>query len=554
MASTFQRTKPLRAAVYTRVSQDRLRGTKREGVSADSQEREAGPVARAEGWELLDESYCDNDVSASPYAKKVRKNWSRLIADIEADAFEVLITWESSRGSRKLSEWAGFLELVRDHGILIHVISHGQTYDVRRKRDWKILAEDGVDAEYASHETSDRVKRLKADARTEGRPDGSYAFGWMRNYDPKTRELLNQAPDHDEWPTVVEIIDRLAAAEPQGAIAVDLNRRAMLPDDDPDYKPLRRGFLWRPDSIRRTAINPTHIGKIPEANFTGDPDDLFDAEWGPLVSARYNTGTADEEKQFVEKWRKVQRVLTDPGRSSWKPGRVKWELSGILGCFMCRGVHTLNKNERGMKSYRCHGMLSTGVPTGSSGCTSVKKEWAETAVRALLVERLILADLFEPAVAQDSADTAAARARVDQLKKRLETARDKAVEEVISWDDYAHAKATLQPQIERALADAETKDVEVLPVFQPFTDLTRKVGRREARRLVADMIEGMLVQQRRELIRGVFDGLYLKKGLRNNRTFDPSRLVYRWRGCADHEGADWRETCSLDCLGSEAGE
>src|SRR5690625_1221257 len=544
---------PLRAAIYTRVSSDKRRGTALEAISTSSQEREGRAVIQDKGWRLIGMPYCDNDISASPYATKEREDWPRLLEDLKSDAFDVLLIWESSRGSRTLSEWALFLETARHKGVLIHVISHERTYDVRRSRDWKTLASDGVEAEHSSNETSDRVRRLKSALRAEGRPDGQFPFGWRRRYDPRTRVLLEQIPEPDEVQAVLEAIDRLHAGESIIQVASDFNCRTSLDKDDPMLIPLRRGWLWRPDTVRRTALNPTHVGKIPRLEFYSDFDRLPDAQWAPLISPQYGTGTADEEAAFVAKWRELSAALHAPERRRARPGGAKYWLAGLAVCGVCQGIMGVKWNQRKDHSYCCRGIFANGTPTDTSGCASVKMAWADDVIYKLLVERLSMGDLIDPATAQDDAAAVAAQAHAAQLQASLDEALDQATALNISWDTYAKAEARLLPKIEAALETAREKDAVVLPVFRSFARCARGIERDQARLLVAEMLDGMQIAQKRELVRGVFDAIWVRKGRRGIKVFDPSRIVYRWSGCGVHAGAGREESCALSCLDLDSG-
>jgi site-specific DNA recombinase len=53
-----------------------------------------------------------------------------------------------------METWGGFLKRCRKHGVLIHATCHDTTYDPRKPRDFRSLAEDGVDAMYESDKTS----------------------------------------------------------------------------------------------------------------------------------------------------------------------------------------------------------------------------------------------------------------------------------------------------------------------------------------------------------------------------------------------------------------
>ncbi len=139
-------TSTLTVREYLRVSLDKS-GRQR---SNDEQHDDNQRAADEHGWKL-GKPYRDTG-SASRYASKRRDDFDRLVADLEGDRFgaQVLILWESSRGSRRLSQWALFLELLEERGVAVHVTSHGRTYDLTKPRDRRTLQEDGTDAEYES--------------------------------------------------------------------------------------------------------------------------------------------------------------------------------------------------------------------------------------------------------------------------------------------------------------------------------------------------------------------------------------------------------------------
>ena len=119
------------AREYLRVSLDRS-GRQR---SNEDQHTDNERAAETHGWRLA-KPYRDVG-SASRFASKRRDDFDRLVADLQADRFGagVLILWESSRGSRRLSEWALFLELLEERQVLVHVTSHARTYDLTNPRD-----------------------------------------------------------------------------------------------------------------------------------------------------------------------------------------------------------------------------------------------------------------------------------------------------------------------------------------------------------------------------------------------------------------------------------
>ena len=171
----------LQAREYLRVSSDKS-GELR---SVDEQHTENERAADRESWTLGAPYVEPGAISASRYSRKARPGFDALCADLKAGIFGagVLILWESSRGSRRLSEWARFLELLEDHGILVHVTSHGRTYDLSRPRDRRSLQEDGTDAEYESGKISERVTRAMASNAKNGQPHGRVPYGYRREYE-----------------------------------------------------------------------------------------------------------------------------------------------------------------------------------------------------------------------------------------------------------------------------------------------------------------------------------------------------------------------------------
>ena len=97
----------------------------------------------------MGEAYSDVSVSASRYSRKTRGDFARLLADLDHDRFraDLLVLWESSRGSRRVGEWATLVDLLEDRGVHVYVTTHARFYDPANARDRRSLMEDAVDAE-----------------------------------------------------------------------------------------------------------------------------------------------------------------------------------------------------------------------------------------------------------------------------------------------------------------------------------------------------------------------------------------------------------------------
>lgn len=397
------------AGVYPRCSKDR-----NDQASVSEQEELGLARCATEGWEprLYDK---DNDRSASRYAKQDREDWPRLLADLGAGLLDVIWLWESSRGDRKLAEWAAFLDLCRGRGVLIYVETHHRAYDMRIPRDWKTMAEDGVANAYASEETSQRVRRGLAGAAARGRPHGPADYGYIRRYDPVTSKYVTQEPHPETGPVVAEIISRAARRDPVAAIARDLDARGVRPPKAP-FGPLPERSRWSRQTVREIALNPAYAGcrRLPGGELVRG--------WEPIVGMEIHLAAA--------------AVLGDVSRSCQRPGRQERLLSYLATCAGCGGQLAGGKDYAGRQAqYRC----------ADRGCIHVSQEWLDELVTAEVLDALSApgaAALYRG----DDEEAARHRAQAERLRAEL----DEWAAADITPRAYQIREAKLMPQIRRA--------------------------------------------------------------------------------------------------------
>jgi site-specific DNA recombinase len=435
---------PLPAAVYTRQSQGRER-------SIEEQEAAGRAACDTGGWRVA-EVYTDT-TSASRFARKERTGWERLLTDLEEGRFAVLVMWESSRGDRDPESWMGLLRRCRERSVLIHVVSHDRTYDVANARDWRTLAEDGVDSAYESEKTSLRLQRAMSANAVRGRPHGVTLYGYERIYDQHTRELEIQREDPRNAPVVREIFARVAGGDPVSRIAEDLNARGTASP---------KGGRWGRATVRQLVTNPAYIGKRRTGAREKRPE-LHDAIWPPLV---------DEATYWA-----VQRRLTDPARKVTRPGRYKWLLSYLATCAECGAP---------MSAFR-HGTLY-GCSEG--GCTYINRELTDAYITGSVLGRLGHPETLPRLFRQDDSAVVRARAEAGELRARLDEHARMSARGEISPRALAIAESELEPLIKAA----ETRALQA-SVPRPLRDL---VAARE--HLRADW-DALPVAARREIVR-----------------------------------------------------
>jgi DNA invertase Pin-like site-specific DNA recombinase len=408
------------AREYLRVSMDRS-GRER---SIDEQHDENERAAQQSGW-TLGEPYRDKG-SASRYATRARGGYDRLLRDLDRDRFDadVLVLWESSRGSRTVGEWVRLVESCEQRSVLIHVTSHGRSYDPANPRDRRSLLEDAVDSEYESAKTSMRARRSAAANAAEGKPHGPVPYGYTRHYDPATRRFAGQEPEPSEAAVIRELFDRIQTGHSIRSVATDFERRGIRS---------RTGRMFSAQYLRWFLRNPRYAGLRYHVagRRNGNPahethGELTEAQWPPLVDRA--------------SWLAVQRILTAPERKTMRPGRGVHLLSMIGRCEVCGGVIVAARSKTGEPIYRCR-----------LGHVQVDKaaldDYAERVILGYLarpdnVERLTRRD--------DGAALADARRQVAEVRAELDDLADRVGRGHLSATFAARAEPAIQERLRAA--------------------------------------------------------------------------------------------------------
>ena len=388
--------------------------------------------AATEGWPV--HAVYDDPVSASRHTRKARKDWPLLLADIDAGRAGVLWLWESSRGDRKLSTWATLLDNCRVHGVRIWVETHGRLYDMANPRDWRTLAEDGIDSEYESAKTAQRTTRSAASRAAAGKPVGKAPYGYTRRYelDPAgKRKLVGQVPHPAEAPVVREIIAAVAARESLRAITARLNERDA---------PTRTGARWSTTQVRGVALNLAYIGKRVHApgrrgsrSVPGPDAAVYDGNWPPLV---------DDETFYA-----ARAVLLDPARTVTRPGKAKHLLSMIARCAECGGPLSVTYRLRAGKrpAYACR----------DRNCLAIDKLDLDDHVTGHVLAYLARPRVWERLVKagpSDDAGLVTARSELAAVEADLENYRQMARARKITPASFAAIEPGIVDDLEAARA------------------------------------------------------------------------------------------------------
>lgn len=327
-------------------------------------------------------------VSASRFGHREREDWPRLVADVESGRPGFVWLWDASRGDRLPESWFCFLGACRDQRVLLFSERDDYAYRPWIPRDWKTLAELGVDAAYESEIKSVDVRRGIDGAALKGKPHGPVRDGYDRVYDPTDRRKFTDVPN-SRAPIIAEIITRVARRDPIIVIARDLTERGVP-------TPAWRGVPWemepwKRNTVRAIARNPGYAG------LRRHNDQLIKGKWEAIVSR--------------ETWETARAVLAEPDRKSSAPGALKYLLSYLM--VGPHGVLQVNPATPPRSPlYRC----------AADGCMTIGMAQADEFVTRAVLARLALPDarkLFE-ANTEDMTEALGEVAAIEAEARELE--------------------------------------------------------------------------------------------------------------------------------------
>lgn len=492
MPPTSKYTSPrriLRAVLYLRVSLDRYARLR---LKAGAEDRGSIPRQERAGRDLIDHrpdwtlaAVKFDPESASMFAKREREQWPEVLEMIESGQCDVVVLWESSRADRKLTTWSAFLDLCLERGVLIHIMDHDTTYDVRKPRDWEILADEGVRNARESRKISSRMRAAKADLREQGRPEGAITYGYRSVYDPETGILLRREPD-EHAAEVRWMFNEFAGGMKVKTLIAEM--RARYPHR-----------TWSGSGIRGMLANPRYVALI------RDGDELRPAQWEPLVE--------------IEVWRGIQARLEANRAQGWRSAAVR-HLCSNLAVAPCGALVNWQRpapsDSRRHAFYRC----------GGDRCVGIRADWLDDYVAAKVVAYWANQELRaarEARARASSADLDALRREETRLEDRLkEIGRSSAhlpIQTVVGMTESVAGE----------LAEVQERIKVATPV--PLAPLLEGDGLEEVAAAWAALTEAGAIGVQREIVRGTLQHVrVLPRGRGRWREFDPATVDAPYHG------------------------
>ncbi|GAB1816842.1 recombinase family protein [Herbidospora sp. RD11066] len=394
---------------YLRVSEDRSKRMK-----SPAQQHEDNERACVAHRITLGEPYREGRaVSASRYSTDVRDDFDRLMADLRSGEFgaNVLVLWESSRGSRRVLEWVTMLDLLEQQGILVFVTTHGRLYDPANPRDRRGLIDDANDSEYESAKIAQRIRRDMAANAAEGRPHGLCPVGLRPVYDERTGKLITWEGDPDKGPMIVELFTLLRRGRSFRSLARAFEAKGYRNKSGKPY-----GAAHLRDMAQKGAYSGLRVWH----------GELIEGTWEGIIER--------------DLWWDVQRILTEPAHQTTAPaprfGSVKHEYTRTMRCAKCLGPITTLNSKRG--DYMCQ----------TGGCARITKGPVDKILDEVIEDFLSQAD-FSARVARrvDTPQVRALETAIAQLRAELTEAETAVPANVSEARLFAQLIEDIRPKL-----------------------------------------------------------------------------------------------------------
>jgi site-specific DNA recombinase len=395
----------IRAGIYCRISRD----GEGERLGVQRQRKDCLKIAQDRGWTVVEE-YIDNDVSAGKGSKKVRKEYRRLLDDIEHGKLDAVVLWMEDRLQRQVIELAEFLKVCDAAGVT-RIASAGGEFDLADPDQRTMLYIKAAMAEAEIEKMRARVRRKNLERAENGgrHPGGLRAFGTVGSGKHRVSEGRAQV----ERALIAEAAQRIIDGDSLRGIATDWNGREIRTPT---------GGRWSNVTLRTMLLSPRLAG------YREHNGQLHLASWEPILPR--------------EQWEAVKVILEDPERvTKGRGGVYRHLLSGLVKCGLCGTTMTV-RVKSGARRYCC----STAQ---QGGCGRLQRSADQ--VEHLITEALFVAveEGIEPHRAAAKNDPTSelyeALARDQGLLDRLE---DKVAEELIKPETAKRKRAEIERRME----------------------------------------------------------------------------------------------------------
>jgi site-specific DNA recombinase len=481
--------KPVRAAVYCRVSTDERLGQDFNSLDAQRECCESFIAARKlEGWTCLPTKYDDGGFSGGNVERPALQ---RLLADLDAGRLDLIVAYKFDRLSRSIKDFALLLERFEEKGVVF--VSVTQPIDTStaagRLLQNVLITFSAFEREMISERTKDKIRMTKMRGKWCG---GTPPLG----YDRAEKGGALVVNEH-EAARVKELFALYLQERSLLRVAQIANARGWRSKSWTTKKGIQiAGRVFTKTSIQQLLVNVVYAGKI--------------AHRGETFKGAAIVG----EKTFAA----VQRVLEDGRRcpAGRGPNTNAYLLAGLVHCAACGAAmspSTTSKQTTRYRYYRC----CRGLKLGADACPvrSVPAPELETFVvdrlRALGRDPDLVAEVIERAkkAAQEGipplrAEERAIAVEIQKLKNDASrlvaalagpgdgstTANGKLAEVERQVEQLRARHAEIKEEI-AALGKAVVNDADARAALELFDPVWQHLTLEEKTRLVRTVVQGV---------------------------------------------------------------
>lgn len=394
-------------ALYARLSKDR------------SGESENVHIQLCEGEEYVEDNggtvslrFKDNDISASKFSKKPRRDYNNLLAAIERGQVEVIVVTEMTRLYRRLEELLDLIKMAERTRLRGIWTTDGIGYDLGTPEGIHAAIAAVNNAMLETGKMSSRFKRRKKTLAKAGRPmGGPRAYGYEGPVFDEDRNLLNRrrvniAVIEAEATVIQTCVARVIAGEHINTIVRDLNAQGI---------PSARGGQWSNANFRKCVVKLRYVifdDHDPEqrgiVNYGGQE---FQAVWRGFI-------TREQHALMMARFAEMDAIRKNPNSVA----RRSYLLSGMVFCGTCgRAMHGSStwRDEGGkQRRYRCSRRDQHGNIVGC-GKTYRAADPLEAFVTEEVLTRLDVPEIAQALTKAPESDAgSAAVQRLADLKQR----------------------------------------------------------------------------------------------------------------------------------------
>lgn len=478
--------RPIRAAVYCRISQD----ANGEAAGVARQETECRRIAQINGWTVA-RVFTDNDRSA--YSGVERPEYQAMLEAVRRGEVDRIICWDSDRLARRMVDLVELIDVTTRARVDITTVTMGGL-DLS-SAGGRMVAH--ILGSVAENESAHKAERQRA-ANRQRAAAGLWRSHARRPYGYTAKGELVQA----EAEVIREVAQRLLAGDSLRSIVRDLNARGHVTSV---------GNPWNTQNLRTVLLSPT-LGGL--SAIALKRSDYSAAEWAGL-SDWDRLGIVGpgrwEPVLDTDTWTAVWNHLKDPRRKSNRVGNApRHLLSGIATCGKCGAPMWARFKRYGREGEQEKTRVYWCKTTGRGHATRVA-EPLEDYVTALVLARLDQGGVLEALAVRASTDDSAAT--------RLAAERERVTDRITALGAM-FARGSVEPaQFEQLNADLIAQRTEI---DQRLADLASGGGALADAAAAPDIATWWAtapLDRRRELVRSLVE-VTVRAGVGPRARFD----------------------------------